>query len=55
MSALLRPMDWLLRVKLAVHRLYDVAVDASFEGFAAEVRELGTYWLLLNQPPQIEG
>ncbi len=27
----------------------------NFEGFAAAVHDLGMYWLLLNQPPQLEG
>ncbi len=27
----------------------------NFEGFVDAVRELGLYWLLLNQPPKIDG
>jgi len=27
----------------------------NFEGFAAAVEKLGMYWLLLNQPPKMEG
>jgi two-component system response regulator len=32
-----------------------IVKPVNFEGFAAAVQELGMYWLLLNQPPQIEG
>lgn len=32
-----------------------IVKPVNFEGFAAAVRELGMYWLLLNQPPKMEG
>jgi len=32
-----------------------IVKPVNFEGFAAAVRDLGLYWLLLNQPPKIEG
>jgi two-component system, response regulator len=32
-----------------------IVKPVNFEGFAAAVQELGMYWLLLNQPPKIEG
>jgi CheY-like chemotaxis protein len=32
-----------------------IVKPVNFEGFAAAVQELGMYWLLLNQPPKIDG
>ena len=32
-----------------------IVKPVNFEGFAAAVKELGLYWLLLNQPPKIDG
>jgi CheY-like chemotaxis protein len=32
-----------------------IVKPVNFEGFAAAVQELGMYWLLLNQPPKVEG
>jgi len=32
-----------------------IVKPVNFERFAAAVQELGMYWLLLNQPPKIEG
>ncbi len=39
--------------KLGVNSYIVKPVD--FEGFAKAVQDLGLYWLLLNQPPKIEG
>jgi len=32
-----------------------IVKPVNFEGFASAVRDLGFYWLLLNQPPQTPG
>lgn len=32
-----------------------IVKPVDFDGFAAAVGELGLYWLLLNQPPKIDG
>jgi two-component system response regulator len=32
-----------------------IVKPVNFDGFAQAVGELGLYWLLLNQPPQIDG
>ena len=32
-----------------------IVKPVNFEGFAQAVGELGMYWLLLNQPPKIDG
>lgn len=32
-----------------------IVKPVNFEGFATAVRDLGFYWLLLNQPPKTEG
>ena len=32
-----------------------IVKPVNFESFAAAVQEIGMYWLLLNQPPKIEG
>ena len=32
-----------------------IVKPVDFEGFAAAVQELGMYWLLLNQPPKMDG
>jgi CheY-like chemotaxis protein len=46
--------------QIDVIRSYDLGVNSyivkpvNFEGFAEAVRNLGFYWMLLNQPPKIE-
>ncbi|HKP04762.1 MAG TPA: response regulator [Chthoniobacterales bacterium] len=32
-----------------------IVKPVNFEGFATAVQEIGMYWLLLNQPPKMEG
>lgn len=32
-----------------------IVKPVNFEGFAAAVQEIGMYWLLLNQPPKMDG
>jgi two-component system response regulator len=32
-----------------------IVKPVNFEGFVSTVKELGMYWLLLNQPPKIDG
>ena len=32
-----------------------IVKPVDFEGFASAVGELGLYWLLLNQPPKLDG
>jgi two-component system response regulator len=32
-----------------------IVKPVDFEGFVAAVKEVGMYWLLLNQPPKVEG
>jgi CheY-like chemotaxis protein len=32
-----------------------IVKPVNFEGFVKAVQELGMYWMLLNQPPKIEG
>ncbi len=32
-----------------------IVKPVNFDGFAGAVQELGMYWLLLNQPPKIDG
>ena len=32
-----------------------IVKPVNFDGFASAVQELGMYWLLLNQPPKIDG